>query len=111
MSSEVSSDQSCVCNGAGYDEVYLLGLDDPSTSSSDQVSFSNSPSAEGDEDVDVDGLEDDSSEEYIASAEPPSQSVVGPDGVREFILLPLWMVNDFRSTIKQKHFHTLTEKY
>ena len=111
MSSEASSDQLCVCNGASYDEVYPLGLDDPGTSSDDRVPSSNSPSAEGDEDVDVDGSEDDSSEEYIVSAEPPSQFIVGPDGLKEFILHPLWIVNDFRFTIKQKHFDTLREKY
>ena len=111
MSSEASSDQSCVHNGVGYDEVYSLGLDDPDTSFDDRVSSSNSPSAEGDEDVDVDGSEDDSSREYIVSVEPPSQSVVGLDGLREFILLPLWTMNDFRFTIKQKHFDTLKEKY
>ena len=72
MFSEASSDQLCVRNGAGYDEVYHLGLDDPDTSSDDQVLSSNSPSVKGDEDVNVDGLEDDSSEEYIVSAEPSS---------------------------------------
>ena len=61
--------------------------------------------------MDVDGSEDDSSEEYIVSAKPPSQSVVGLDGLTEFILLPLWTVNDFKSTIKQKHFDTLRGKY
>ena len=35
MFSEASSDQLCVRNGAGYDEVYHLGLDDPDTSSDD----------------------------------------------------------------------------
>ena len=111
MFSEASSDQLCVRDGASYDEVYSLGLDDPDTSFDDRVSSSNSPSAEGDEDVDVDGSEDDSSEEYIVSAEPSSQSVVGPDSLREFIFLPLWTVNGFKSTIKQKHFDTLREKY
>ena len=32
MSSEVSSDQSCVCDRAGDDEVYLSGQDDLGTS-------------------------------------------------------------------------------
>ena len=72
----------------GYDEVYPSGLNDPSTSPNDRVPSSNSPSAEGDKDMNVDESED-SSEEYIVSDEPPSQSVVGLDGLREFILLPL----------------------
>ena len=35
MSSEASSDQSYVHDGASYDEVYPLDLDDPGTSSDD----------------------------------------------------------------------------
>ena len=26
-------------------------------------------------------------------------------------MLPLWMINDFNSSIKQQHFNTLKEKY
>ena len=54
------------------------------------------------EGVSSDGLDD---------VEPPIQSVIGPDGLREFIMLPLWTVNDFRSTIKESHFKTLRSKY
>jgi len=36
---------------------------------------------------------------------------VGPDGLREFTLLPLWTVNDFVSKIKESHFKTLKDKY
>ena len=61
--------------------------------------------------MDVDRSEGDSNDEDIVSAEPPSQFIISPDGLRQFILLPLWTVNNFRSTIKQKHFHTLREKY
>ena len=50
----------------------------------------------------TDGLDD---------AKSPTQSVIGPDGLREFIILPLWMINNFISTIKQAHFKTLEEKY
>ena len=72
MSSEASSDQSCVRKGAGCDEVYLLGQDDPSTSYEEQVPSSNLPSTEEDEDMDVDGLVGDSNDEGIVNAEPPS---------------------------------------
>ena len=106
----MSSDQSCVHDGAGYDEVYLSGQDDPGTSYDEQVPSSNSSSVEKDEDVDVDGLEGDSNKDLV-SAEPPSQSIIGPDGLRQFVLLPLWPVKDFKSSIKQKHFDTLREKY
>ena len=40
------------------------------------------------------------SSDGLDGAEPPTQSVVGPDRFREFIMLPLWTVNDFVSTIK-----------
>ena len=63
-----------------------------------------------DGDVDVNKSKDDSSDQ-MASAEPPTQSVIGPDGLREFIILPLWTVNDFRSTIRQNFFDTLRAKF
>ena len=82
MSSEVSSDQSCVRDGAGYDELYSSGQDDLGTSYDEQVPSSNSSSAEGDEDVDVDGSKGNSNDEDIVSVEPSSQSIIGPDGFR-----------------------------
>ena len=42
---------------------------------------------------------------------PQIQSVVGPNGLRKFIMLPMWTVNDFISTIKENHFKTLKGKY
>ena len=54
--------------------------------------------------------EDDSSE-GLDDAEPLVQFVVGLDGLREFIMLPIWTVNEFTSTIKESHFKTLREKY
>ena len=39
------------------------------------------------------------------------KSVVGADGLREFVMLPEWMVNNFRSTIKEVHFKTLRAIY
>ena len=97
----------CVCEEAGYNEVYLSGQDDPDTSYDERVPSTNSPSAKEDEDLDVDKFEADSNdEEDIGSVEPPIQSVIDPDGFRWFILLPLWTVNDFNSTI-----NTLKEKY
>ena len=68
-----------------------------------------SPSTK-DEDLDMDRLESDSNNNFV-NVEPPPQSIIGPDGLREFILLPLWMVNEFKFTIKQKHFDTLKDKY
>ena len=36
----------------------------------------------------------------------PLRSVIGADGLREFIMLPKWTVNKFTSIIKEKHFST-----
>ena len=43
--------------------------------------------------------------------EQPIKSVVGADGLREFVMLLEWTVNDFNSTIKEKHFNTLRPNY
>ena len=56
----------------------------------------------------MDRPEDD---EGIDDVEPPIQSVIGPDGLKEFIMLAIGTVNDFTSTIKETHFKTLREKY
>ena len=63
-----------------------------------------------DEDLDTDRSEGDFID-GLYGAEPPTQSVIGPNGLREFIILPLWTVNDFISTIKESHFKTIREKY
>ena len=47
----------------------------------------------------------------LDGVEAPIQSIIGLDGLREFIMLSLWIVNDFISSIKQAHFNTLREKY
>ena len=39
------------------------------------------------------------------------RSVVGVNGLREFIMLLEWMVNNFVSTIKKNHFKTLRENF
>ena len=105
--SSASSNQSFVCDGAGYGEVYPSGhkdLDNPSEERSSSASSSM------DEDLGTEKSNDDSSD-GLMDVDPPIQSVRGPDGLREFILLPLWMVNDFISKIKETHFKTLRDKY
>ena len=98
-----------VREGEGYDEVYPLGQDDLGTSSNERVLSANSPSKE-DDDLEVDGSENDSNED-IGNAELPIQSIISPNGFREFIILLLWTINDFNSSIKQQHFNTLREKH
>ena len=39
------------------------------------------------------------------------KSVVGADGLREFVMLPEWTVNNFKSTIKEVHFKTIRAIY
>ena len=107
--SSASSEQLCVREGASYNEVYPLGQDDPGTSFEERVLSANSPSSK-DDDLDGDGSKGDSNED-IGNDEPLIQSVIGPDGFREFIMLPLWTINDFNSSIKQHHSNTLREKY
>ena len=55
------------------------------------------------------GLEMDRPEgdDGVEDVKPTIYSVIGPDGLREFIMLPIWTVNDFTSTIKESHFKTL----
>ena len=102
--SSVSCNQSCVREGVGYNEVFPLGQNDPDTSSEDRNLSATSPSTK-DEGLDTDRSEGDFTDS-LDDVEPPVQSVIGPDGFREFIMLPIWMVNDFISTIKQTHFNT-----
>ena len=94
--SSVSSNQSCVCDEAGYDEMYPLGHKDPDVSSEERSLLA---SSSRDEDLEMERSEGDSSDGLIG-AEPLIQSAVGLDRLREFILLPLWTVNDFVSKIK-----------
>ena len=101
--SSASSNQSCVCDGSGYDEMYPLSYKDPDVSSEER---SPSASSSRDDDLEMEGSEGGSSDGLIGD-NPPIQSVIGPDGLREFILLPLWTVNDFISKIKEPHFKTL----
>ena len=71
MSSEASSEQFCVHDGASYDEVYPSGQDDLGTSYDERVTSTNSPFVEEDDDLDVDESKGDSNDEDIGSVEPP----------------------------------------
>ena len=89
--------------------MFPSGQNDPSTVSDERNPSAILPSTR-DEDLDTDRSEDDSIDGLVG-AKPPIQSIIGPNGLREFIMLPLWMVNDFTSSIKETHFNTLGEKY
>ena len=103
--SSASSNQSFVRDGAGYEELYSSGYRDPDDLSERSPSAS-SPSSKN-EDMEVAEPEegsDDGEEQRI-------KSVVGTNGLREFIMLPKWTVNAFISTIKEAHFKTLRANY
>ena len=57
--SSVSSNQSFVCNGAGYDEVYPLGHKDPDSPSEERNPSATSPSSK-DKGLESDRPEEDS---------------------------------------------------
>ena len=50
-------------------------------------------------------------EEGSDDGEQRIKPVVGADGLREFVMLPEWTVNNFTSTIKEAHFKTLKAIY
>ena len=102
------SEQLCVREGASYNKVFLSSLNDPDTLSDERESSTTSPSI-GDEDTDVDGSEGDLNGDDIDIGEPPIQSVVGPNGFRKFIMLLLWTINDFNSSVKQTHLRRSTK--
>ena len=103
--SSASSNQSFVRDGAGYEEVYLLGYKDPDDLCERSPSTS-SPSSKNE------GMEVVEPEEGSIDGEDQRiKSVIGTDGLREFVMLPEWMVNAFTSTIKEAHFKTLRANY
>ena len=100
-----SSNQLFVRDGVGYEEVYSSGYKDPDNLSEKSPSAS-SPSSKN-EDMEVaepeEGFDDDEDQRI--------KSVIGTDGLREFVILPEWTVNAFTSTIKEAHFKTLRTNY
>ena len=108
MSSALSN-QLFVRDRAGYDEVFPSGQKDLDTSSEERNPSTTSPSSR-DEGLEMDRPKGDSSD-GLDDVELPIQSIIDPDGLREFIMLPLGTVNDFRSLIKESHFKTLRAKY
>ena len=107
--SSASSNQSFVRDGVGYDEVYPSGHEDLDSPREDRSPLANSPSLT-DEGLETRRPDDDFTQD-LDDTEPPIQSVVGPDGFRKFIMLPIWTINEFISTIKEPHFKTLRDKY
>ena len=103
--SSASSNQSFVPDGAGYEELYLSGYKDPDNLSKRSLSAS-SPSSKN-EDMEVAEPEEGS----IDGEDQRIKSVIGTDGLREFVMLLEWTINAFTSTIKEAHFKTLRANY
>ena len=102
----MSSNQSVVCDGAEYKEVYLFGhkdLESPSEERSPSASSSSSTNKDM-EMVELENTSDDGEDQ-------PLGSVIGVDGLREFIMLPEWTVHKFTSVIKEKHFSTFRANF
>ena len=103
--SSASSNQSFVRDGVGYEDVYPSGYRDPDDLSERSPSAS-SPSSKN-EDMEVAEPEEGSDD----GGDQRIKSVVGTNGLREFVMLPEWMINAFTSTIKEAHFKTLRANY
>ena len=95
-----------VCDRADYEEVYPSGHKDQENPSEERSPSTSSPSSTN-EDMEIVELEKGSYD----GEEQPIKSVVGTSGLREFVMLSEWTVNDFNSTIKEKHFSTLRANY
>lgn len=91
---------------ADYEEVYPSGHKDRDNLSEERSLSASSPSSTNEdmEMADPEKGSDDGEEQIV-------ESVVGADGLREFIMLPEWTVNAFTSTIKKSHFNTLRANY
>ena len=104
--SSVLSNQSVVLDGVNYEEVYPSGHVDQESPGEDR-SPSTSSSSSTNEDMEMAETVEVSND----GEEQTLRSVIGANGLREFIMLPEWMVNYFVSTIKDNHFKTLRENY
>ena len=102
--SSVSSNQSFVCDGAGYEELYPSGYKDPDELS-ERTPSATSPSSTNED------MELAKPEESSDGGGKRIKSVVRADGLRKFVMLPEWMVNNSRSTIKEVHFKTIRAIY
>ena len=104
--SSASSNQSLVRDGVDYEDVYSSGHVDQESSGEDR-SPSASSSSSTNEDTEV--AEPVEISDY--GEEQTLRSIIGTNGLREFIMLLEWTVNNFVSTIKENHFRTLRENY
>ena len=101
--SSASSNQSFVRDGASYEKLYPSGCRNPNKLSK-RSPFAASPSSKNKD------MELAEPEEGSDDGDQEFKSVVGADGLREFVMLLEWTVNNFKSTIKEVHFKTLRDR-
>ena len=104
--SSASSNQSVVRDGADYEEVYPSGHKDQESPGEERSLLASSLSSTN-EDMEITELEDTSDD----GEDEPLRSVIGADGLREFIMLPRWTMHNFTSVIKEKHFNTFRANF
>ena len=104
--SSASSNQSVVRDRVDYKEVYPFSHVDQESPGEDRslLASSSSSTNEDMEMAEPEEVSDDGEEQTL-------RSVIGANGLREFIMLPEWTVNYFVSIIKENHFKTLRENY
>ena len=102
--SSASSNQSFIRDETGYEELYPSGYRDPDELSERSLSAA-SPSSKNED------MELAEPEEGSDDGEQRIKSLVGTDGLREYVMLPKWTINNFTSTIKEAHFKTLRAIY
>ena len=104
--STASSNQSVVCDGLDYEEVYPSSHKDQESPGEDRSPSASSSSLtyEDAEVVEQEEGSDDGEEQIVGS-------VIGADRRREFIMLPEWTVNNYTSIIKENHFKTFRDNY
>ena len=104
--SNASSNQSVVRDEVDYEEVYPSSYVDQESLGEDRSSsaYYLSSTNQDMEMVETVEISDDGEEQTL-------RSVIGATGLREFIMLSEWTVNNFVSTIKENHFKTLRENY
>ena len=95
--SSAPSNQSFVRDGVGYEKLYPSGYRDPDELS-ERSPFAASLSSKNED------MELAEPEEGSDDGEQRIKSIVGTDGLRKFVMLPKWTVNNFTSMIKEAHF-------
>ena len=103
--SSASSNQSVVRDGTEYEDVYPSGHKDQESPGEDRSPSASSSSSTNEdvEIVEIEGSDDDGNQAI--------ESVVGADGLRQFIMLPEWTVHRFTSVIREKHFSTFRTNF